>query len=39
MLQEAVRSDPSLPKDIFQNRNRGKGVRPTGVEGEMRDDL
>jgi hypothetical protein len=32
-------SDSTFAEDIFRHRNRRRGIRPAGVEREMRDDL
>jgi hypothetical protein len=34
-----IGSDSTLGKDIFRDRNCRRGIRPAGVEREMRNDL
>jgi hypothetical protein len=37
--RELIRSDPALTENILRDCDRGRGIPPAGIEGEVRDDL
>ena len=37
--RKLVQADAALMEDVLRDRNTGHGICPSGIEGEMRDDL